>query len=354
MAGRGCRGRTFPSAAPQHTSASAETSCFCPLKRNRARRAIGAARGMAQSVVYADLKFAAGPPSTVPDEDDSPYENVPLGPVTAAPSPGRWTRRWRVPRALLAASLLLLLLVVAVVVLGAYYWQVTRSLQDTSREHMAEQGRLSQELRAREQSLEQTQLELAWAREELQRVWHEYNITQMELESRNAELGHTQQELAVLQEEVQVVQGKLNTSKSLVSSLRACVNTDCCPSGWVLYRSKCLYISMAKKNWQDSHQDCAERSAQLLVQDDWSSLLVPLFVQASNARYWIGTRIFYEAGSSVRRDSKYPKRYNSDCWSVGNGELWSLTCKNLFQWICEKSPNLSSASETRPPFLTKD
>ncbi|NWY20036.1 CD72 protein, partial [Aphelocoma coerulescens] len=254
---------------------------------------------MAQSVVYADLKFAAGPPSTVPDEDDSPYENVPLGPVTAAPSPGgnpaaaaaagtprsavvaegpqgdacgcsslagHWTRRWRVPRALLAASLLLLLLVVAVVVLGAYYWQVTRSLQDTSREHMAEQGRLSQELRAQEQSLEETQLELAWAREELQRVWHEYNITQLELESRNAELGHIQQELAVLQEEMQVVQGKLNTSKSLVSSLRACVNTDCCPRGWVLYRSKCLYISMAKKTWQESHQDCAERSAQLLVQ----------------------------------------------------------------------------------------
>ncbi|KAM4753652.1 uncharacterized protein ACIQIH_001472 [Cyanocitta cristata] len=417
---------------------------------------------MAQSVVYADLKFAAGPPSTVPDEDDSPYENVPLGPVTAAPSPGRWTRRWHVPRALLAASLLLLLLLVAVVVLGAYCdvptafplpptvfplpptashsvptafplppaafhrfslsllafpmsptvfqclpstchhggflslptgtprtisihsqillsyssllepcprqgpmptssstalspdWQVTRSLQDTSREHMAEQGRLSQELQAQEQSLEQTQLELAWAREELQRVWHEYNITQMELESRNAELGHIQQELAVLQEEMQVVQGKLNTSKNLVSSLRACVNTDCCPKGWVLYRSKCLYISMAKKTWQESHQDCVERSAQLLVQDDWSPFLVPHFVQASNARYWIGARIFYETGSSVWMDSKYSRRYNSDCWSVGNGELWSLACKNLFQWICEKSPNLSSASETRPPFLTKD
>lgn len=104
-------------------------------------------------------------------------------------------------------------------------WQVTRSLQDTSRKHAAEQGRLSQELRAQEQSLEQTQLELAWAREELQRAWHEGNITQMELESRNAELGHTQKELAVLQKEMQVVQGKLNTSESLVSSLRACVNT---------------------------------------------------------------------------------------------------------------------------------
>ncbi|NXI79218.1 CD72 protein, partial [Rhipidura dahli] len=234
---------------------------------------------MAQSVVYADLKFAAGPPSTVPDEDDSPYENVPLGPVTAEPSPGgprgdacgcsslagRWTRRWRVPTAPLAAGLLLLLLLVAVVALGACYWQVTRSLQDASREHMAEQGRLSQELRAQEQSLEQTQLELAWARAELQRVWREGNITQLELESRNAELGHTQKELAGLQEEMQVLEGKLNTSKSLVSSLRACMNTDCCPKGWVLYRSKCLYISVARKTWQKSQEDCAGRSAHLLV-----------------------------------------------------------------------------------------
>ncbi|NWT56573.1 CD72 protein, partial [Erythrocercus mccallii] len=221
---------------------------------------------MAQSVVYADLKFAGGPSPTVPDDDDSPYENVPLGPVTAEPSPERWTRRRRVPTRLLAVSLLLLLLVVAVVVLGACYWQVTRRLQDTSRELALEQGRLSQELRARQQSLEQTQLELAWAREELQQVWHDGNITQLELEGRNAELRHTQQELAVLQEEMQVVQGRLNTSESTVRSLRACVNTDCCPRGWVLYRSKCLYISVTKKTWQESQQDCSGKSAQLLVQ----------------------------------------------------------------------------------------
>ncbi|XP_015507642.1 B-cell differentiation antigen CD72-like [Parus major] len=310
---------------------------------------------MAQSVVYADLKFAAGP-SIVADEDDSPYENVPLGPLAAEPSPGRWIRPWRVPTALLAASLLLLLLLlVAVVALGAGYWQVSRSLQDTSREHMAEQGRLSQELRAREQSLEQTQVELAWAREELQRVWHEYNITEMELESRNVELGHTQQKLVVLQKEMQEVQGRLNISESTVSSLRSCVNTDCCPTGWVLYRSKCLYISVTNKTWEDSQEDCTRRSAQLLVQDDLPSLIAPQFVHESNANYWIGTRIFYETKRSVWADSRYPlRRRNSDCWSVLNKEMWSYSCARRFPWICEKSPKLTSASETRPPFLAKD
>ncbi|KAM6187538.1 uncharacterized protein WM294_016696 [Sarcoramphus papa] len=235
---------------------------------------------MAQSVVYADLKFATAPPftapacSAAPDEDDSPYENVPLGPAPVAPSPGRWPRRWRVPAGLLAASLLLLL--VATVALGACYWQVTRRLQDTSREHAAEQGRLSQEVSAREQSLEQTRLELAWARAELQRAWREGNSSRLELGSLDAELGRARQELAVLEKEVQEVQGELRTSESTVSSLRACVNTDCCPSGWVLYRSKCLFISVEKKTWWDSRYDCRRKSARLLVQGDWLSWTVPV------------------------------------------------------------------------------
>ncbi|XP_074875951.1 uncharacterized protein LOC142026646 [Buteo buteo] len=238
---------------------------------------------MAQSVVYADLKFATAPPVTAPtcpaapDEDDSPYENVPLGTGTAAPSPGRWRRRWRIPARLLAASLpLLLLLLVATVALGACYWQVTRSLQDASREHAAEQGRLSQEVSARERSLEQTRLELAWARAELRRAWREGNGSQLELGSLSAELGRARQELAALEQEVQEVRGELRASESSVSSLRACVNTDCCPSGWVLYRSRCLFISVEKKTWWESYRDCTMKSARLLVQGDWLSWTVPV------------------------------------------------------------------------------
>ncbi|NWT05870.1 CD72 protein, partial [Mionectes macconnelli] len=232
---------------------------------------------MAQNVVYADLKFAEGSPSTVLDEDDSPYENVLPGPVTAVPSPEHSPRRWHVRKALLPASLLLLLLLlllVTIVALGACYWQVTRSLQDASRDHAAEQDRLSQELSAREQSLEQAQEELEWARAELQRAWREGNISQLELDRMSTELGHVRGVLGKTEKEMQEVQGKLNNSESTVSSLRACVNTDCCPSGWVLYRSKCLFISVQKISWQDSMNDCKQKSAQLLVQDGRSPLTV--------------------------------------------------------------------------------
>ncbi|NXV71245.1 CD72 protein, partial [Atlantisia rogersi] len=280
---------------------------------------------MAQSVVYADLKFAMSPPLTAPtcptalDEDDSPYENMPLGPVPVAPSPGespagasatgtllsqgghqgpgsrrwcprgtmrrspwcsslagRWPRRWLIPGGVLAASLLLLLLV-ATVALGVCYWQVTRRLQDTSREHAAEQGRLSQEVSERQRSLEQTRLELAWARAELQRAWREGNSSQLELGSRDAALGRARQELAALQQQVRDVQGELRASQDTVSSLRACVNTECCPSGWVLYKSKCLFISVEKRTWEDSRDDCRRKGAQLLVKGDWDTWTVPVW-----------------------------------------------------------------------------
>ncbi|XP_076218747.1 B-cell differentiation antigen CD72-like [Aptenodytes patagonicus] len=314
---------------------------------------------MAQSVVYADLKFAVAPPltspacPTAPDEDDSPYENVLLGPVPVPvePNPGRWPRRWRVPAGLLAASLLLLLVVT--VALGACYWQVTRSLQDASREHAAEQGRLSQEVSAQEQSLEQTKLELAWARAELQRAWQEGNSSQLELGSRDAELERTRQELAVLQKEVQEVQGELRASKSTVSSLRACVNTDCCPSGWVLYRSKCLFVSVEKKSWLDSHEDCSGKSAQLLVQGDWPSWMMPHFVQAPGATYWVGV----QSSSDGRRtvvglDTKsYRYNYAADCRLLSSGKTESSICKRRLQWICEQPPKLSSTSKTLLPLL---
>lgn len=87
---------------------------------------------------------------------------------------------------------------------------------------MTEQGRLSQTLRSQEQSLEQTQLELAWARGELQRAWHEGNMTQMELDRVNMELRRVMGVLGKTEREMQEVQGRLNNSESTVALLRSC------------------------------------------------------------------------------------------------------------------------------------
>ncbi|KAM6328432.1 B-cell differentiation antigen CD72-like [Alca torda] len=299
---------------------------------------------MAQSVVYADLKFATAAPAcpAAHDEDDSPYENVPLGLVAAEPNPGRWPQRWRVPAGLLAGSLLLLL--VATVTLGACYWQVTRSLQDATREHEAEQSRLSQEVSAREQSLEQTRLELAWARAELQRAWREGNGSQLEL-------GDARQELAELQQEMQEVLGKLNSSKSTVSRLRACVNTECCPSGWVLYRSKCLFISADKKTCWGSLEACRKKDARLLVEGNWPSWTMPDFMQENGANYWIGAQFSDTKLDVLWQHGK--QTYLSACKLSANSKIESPGLWKLYPWICEKPPELTNASKTLLPLLAK-
>ncbi|KAM6034204.1 B-cell differentiation antigen CD72-like [Chlamydotis macqueenii] len=306
---------------------------------------------MAQSVVYADLKFATAPPPTAPacptapDEDDCPYENVALGPVFLAPStehlPRRWPRRWRVPAGLVAASLLLLLLL-ATIALGACYWQVTRTLHDASREHAAEQGRLSQEVSTQEQRLEQMQLELAWAQAELQRAWREGNSSWLELESLNAELRRVMGVLGKTEKEMQEVQGKLNNSESTAAMLRACVNTDCCPAGWVLYRSKCLFVSVEKNSWQHSQYDCRSKSASLLVQGSWPSWTLPNFLQKSDSMYWVGAKFFSHTRTPAWQDSKQLSYGFTGCGLSTSGKIESSGCWAKHKWICERPPQLSS------------
>ncbi|NXA44863.1 CD72 protein, partial [Nothocercus julius] len=245
---------------------------------------------MEQSVVYADLRFAKVPAgcsspcqasetALCEDEAESPYENVQPGKAPAGqdgqgaqPAPEPWYQRRSVPAGLLAACLLLL---ATLLTLGLCYWQVSRRLQDTSRAHAAERGRLSQQASVREQSLEQTRLELEQARVELQRAWLEGNSSRRELGHRDAELERVSGVLGTVQKELRDAQGKLSASESTVSSLRACVQTECCPSGWVLYRGKCLFISTESKTWRESKSDCERQSALLLVQEPWESWELP-------------------------------------------------------------------------------
>ncbi|NXL68196.1 CD72 protein, partial [Chordeiles acutipennis] len=331
---------------------------------------------MAQSMVYADLRFAKvmGGRSTASqaleaalgmDEAESPYDNmqpVPAGQDGdgAQPSPGRWSQRWCIAVGLLAICLLLLM---ATVALGTCC-----ELQDTSRQHAAEQGRLSQELSTRQQSLEQTRLELAWARAELQRAWREGNSSRLELGSRGAELGRARQELAVLEMKMQEVQGKLNNSESTVAILRSCTAIDCCPSGWLLYRGKCLFISSEKKTWEDSRDECEKKYSQLLVTKSWSRWTVPAFLKNADIPYWIGLQKssfpwyeydlleevdpgaegvpdawFWVDGSLYERPWQW--KSNGSCAVISRGSIKPAQCAgpdDLHLWICEKAAGPSS------------
>ncbi|NXE55450.1 CD72 protein, partial [Casuarius casuarius] len=337
---------------------------------------------MAQSVVYADLRFAKVPAGrSTPcqaleaalgmDEAESPYENVEPGQAPAGqdgqgaqPSPGPWRRLWSIPVGLLAACLLLLAIAIA---LGGCYWQVTRKLQDASRAHAAEHGRLSQQVSLQEQSLQQTRLELVQAKAELQRAWLEGNSSQKEVGSLDAELESVMGALRKMERELQDVQGKLNASETTVSSLRSCSNIDCCPSGWVLYRGKCLFISAEKKTWEDSRDECSKKISQLLITKSWTRWTVPSFLKNSDTPYWIGlyqsSYPWYEYGWLEEGDlddeggtsawvwidgSLYERPWqwkpNGTCAIISHGNIKPTQCASaddLHLWICEKAPGPS-------------
>ncbi|NXP45794.1 CD72 protein, partial [Heliornis fulica] len=324
---------------------------------------------MAQSVVYADLRFAkvmggrsmasqALEAALGMDEAESPYENTQAAPAgqdgdRPQPSPGRWSRQWCIHVGLLATCLLL---GVATVALGAC---------------CELRGRLSQEVHDQERSLEQARLELTGARAELQRAWQEGNSSRLELGSLNAELARVMGVLGKTEKEMQEVQGKLNNSESTVAILRSCTAIDCCPSGWLLYRSKCLFISSEKKTWEDSRDECEKKYAQLLVTKSWSRWTVPTFLKNADIPYWIGLQKssfpWYDYGWLEEEDpdgegasdawfwvdgSLYERPWqsksNGSCAIISRGNIKPAQCagpNDLHLWICEKAAGPSS------PFL---
>ncbi|XP_048788004.1 B-cell differentiation antigen CD72-like isoform X3 [Lagopus muta] len=284
---------------------------------------------MAQSVLYADLRFAKGPgghgttsqvlEAASMDDTDSPYENVVPGsaPVGTA---GEGTQH-------------------------SPDWQVNHQLQNVSREQATERGHFSQEAQVWKQSLRQTQQELAWVQEELQQAWQAAHRSQQELARQDVELVRVSGALNATQKELQDVQGKLSAIEQAASSLRVCLNADCCPSGWLLYRGKCLFISAVKKNWWDSHRDCVKKSSHLLIQDEWESWMLPQFLQTGGARYWIGGRYW---PSDIQKLNKKPHNMGelTYCVATAYGMIDQKNCREDYAWICEQAPNMSGVSES--------
>ncbi|XP_009877781.1 PREDICTED: B-cell differentiation antigen CD72 [Apaloderma vittatum] len=290
---------------------------------------------MAQSVVYADLRFAKvmGSRSTASqaleaalgmDDTESPYENTQPAPVGQDGDGGPWSRRWCIHVGLLATCLLLL---VATVALGV------------------------------------------WA--EVQRAWREGNSSRLELGSLDVELSRVMGVLGKMEKEMQEVQGKLNNSESTVAILRSCTAIDCCPSGWLLYRGKCLFISSEKKTWEDSRDECERKYSQLLVTKSWNRWTVPTFLKNADIPYWIGLQKgsfpWYEYGWLEEEDPEgggisdawfwvdgslyerpWQSKSNGSCAIISRGNIKPTQCSgpsDLHLWICEKVPGPSSPFE---------
>ncbi|XP_038259111.2 B-cell differentiation antigen CD72 [Dermochelys coriacea] len=340
---------------------------------------------MAQSVVYADLKFVKAPGGNsvcprsweaAPAEDNDAeltYENIQLaqtgevkqGQGTEQSKEPWWSTRY-LPLGLLGTCLFLLATTIG---LGVRYWQVSQHLQQASRAHKAESSRLSQQVSTKEATLTQTARELEQARRELEQARRELeqarqeleqamqelelmrqekNSTQEQMRQQEAVLEGTKEELARVQEEKREIKEKLKQTESALSSIRPCEQTGCCLADWVLYRGKCLFISKEVKTWEESKKDCERNSARLLITKSWDSRTVPNFLKNTDVLYWIGLVQNKDSpwqwvdNSPFEKDWSYPNYRYGKCGAIRNGFINREFCYYSKPWICEKAPSQRS------------
>nr|XP_013808746.1 PREDICTED: uncharacterized protein LOC106493276 [Apteryx mantelli mantelli] len=357
---------------------------------------------MAQSVVYADLRFAKVPAGrSTPcqtleaalgmDEAESPYENVQPGQAPVGqdgqgpqPSPGPWRRLRSIPVGLLAACLLLL--AVAIALGGCCDTRAKRLLRfsTTAPLHAARDappepapsslalparaapplcrpqglpGHLGPSLlallvlliRSTRNFLKNSDTPYWIGLYKSSFPWYEYGWLEEgdpdeegemdawfwvdgSLYERGArapprhvrDLPFSPPLPLAVSEGSGEEQGRLNASESTVTSLRSCSNIDCCPSGWVMYRGKCLFMSAEKKTWEDSKAECDKKMSQLLITKSWTRWTVPNFLKNSDTPYWIGlyksSFPWYEYGWLEEGDPD--EEGEMDAWFWVDGSLY--------------------------------
>ncbi|CAJ1053402.1 CD209 antigen-like protein C [Xyrichtys novacula] len=151
-----------------------------------------------------------------------------------------------------------------------------------------------------------------------------------------------------------VLQGVLNIALRLALSepcVKAQTEGHSCPQGWLMFASSCYYISSQQKNWDDSHEDCLQRGANLVVID---SRLEQAFLMGFTPAAWVGMTDRDQEGKWVWVDGTEVNKKRL-LWAQGQpdgafggedcGDLRTMisflglndyNCSSRTQWICEK------------------
>ncbi|KAJ0050658.1 hypothetical protein NL108_005040 [Boleophthalmus pectinirostris] len=117
-------------------------------------------------------------------------------------------------------------------------------------------------------------------------------------------------------------------------------------NGWVYFNTSFYYISLDKRNWQDSRTFCHERGSDLIVINSKDE---QEFTRRFHRFMWIGLRSISQ-GQWMWVDNtslvtsywapQEPSEGNKDCVQGMLFEIedtWSsLNCENKTYWICEK------------------
>ncbi|XP_061468718.1 B-cell differentiation antigen CD72-like [Rhineura floridana] len=329
---------------------------------------------MAEGVTYADLRFVRTPPAKSQEKEASEgeltYENV-RGPGALEEKALRSSkdtkesarRTWFAALAVLGTCLFLLATTIG---LGVRYGQVSQQFHQESQGHAAQSSLLAQRIEAMKHSLdllaqriEATEQSLAHSQQQLQEAERDLGATQVALEESWRAGNRTQQRL---EEEVRrgnsslaVMKQEKEEAERNLEQARSCQQMGCCPSGWKLFRWKCLWIasSAEKKNWEDSKLDCQDKSSQLLTLKPWNARELWNAAIARNdestsqsKEYWIGLAKwssykkvwFYVDGCPWEETTRFGTcEKDGRCVQMSQGVLKTCNCWSNYRYICEKA-----------------
>ncbi|XP_058528717.1 B-cell differentiation antigen CD72-like isoform X2 [Ochotona princeps] len=278
---------------------------------------------MAEIITYADLRFVKAPlrknichPGHESDEDgEITYENVqvpsapeaPTG-LTLLPEPENQAEfHMEQPAAtwssaissdaeqmfpchghpccsqylLLGLLLTCLLLGVAAICLGMRYLQVSQHYGRLNRLLEATNSSLQEQLHLGTVQLGQMEKDLQNSKEQLTQSQRALGSEQRAHQAAQKQLQVYQADRKKMQEDLHrevaqrlTVQQKLSHLQDTLRPFFTCPSQDtCCVVGWILIQSRCFYISLTKRDWQESQEYCKSLSSDLTIVggNPWSS-----------------------------------------------------------------------------------
>ncbi|XP_074873479.1 killer cell lectin-like receptor subfamily B member 1B allele C [Carettochelys insculpta] len=118
-----------------------------------------------------------------------------------------------------------------------------------------------------------------------------------------------------------------------------------CPRDWVSHRGKCYWVSKERKHWNESFEDCREKSSQMLMIQDQEEMDFIQHVTGGKTRVWIGLsvpspeRTWMWVDGSRLNQTLFPiasRVEQNICGVIIKDQIRSEMCGAPLTWICQK------------------
>ncbi|NXG50647.1 KLRG1 protein, partial [Psilopogon haemacephalus] len=130
-----------------------------------------------------------------------------------------------------------------------------------------------------------------------------------------------------------------------------------CPSGWLWDAGQCYYFSSAKKNWEQSREDCCSRGAQLVTIR--ANTTLTFLVRTANMEVFHvglkrhGSRSDWKWLDGTALKGLFPVQRSTSsfltCGRVSGLGLSGGLCREALGWVCEQRATTLQWLQSSPP-----